>query len=86
MISDGGDLRPLYEAHLRYMQDLASDAGQEWPVRNYVDFVGWWHELSPAVKLRFERNYRRGYAATIQEGKQKIAEVVFAEKNRDANP
>lgn len=71
------NLQVLHGLYEKYTRDLSRDTGREVHLHNYADFVGWWRELSPAVRARFERNYRKGYQKVILEERRLIAKVAF---------
>jgi hypothetical protein len=78
MNADPEQFHDLFDAHVRYMQALSASTGHSYPPFNFADFINWWKQLSPPVRARFEQNYLRGYAATIEVGQKRIAEAVFA--------
>jgi hypothetical protein len=77
MDSRNTELQLLHQLYTKYLEDLARDTGRGLPVRQYEDFVGWWWQLTPTVRARSERDYRRGYHAVIRDEKRQIADLVF---------
>ena len=73
------ELRELHRRYTQYLKDLARDVKREHPILAYGDFVRWWHGLSPTVRNRFAKKYRKGYRNVIRDGKREIAEFVMAQ-------
>jgi hypothetical protein len=69
-------LHDLYLLYVQFMADFGQERGCAYPWRDYPDFAAWWRELPAAARQRWERDFRRGYAAVVAEGERRVAAAL----------
>ena len=70
------DSKALYLHYREFVTALGRDGPERCDVLRKDDFERWWRGLPPKTRRVLEQDFRRGYGATLREGRQQVRSVI----------
>jgi hypothetical protein len=76
----------LYEGYCRFMREMGKERGrEEFPLLDLKEFEEWFNGLDAVTREICASDFRKGYAAVVEEGKKQVAEVIAEYETADAS-